>query len=352
MRLAGRHAIVPLVDHHLARVAPDIVPIPVRDSLRAAAQQGAVESLQLTGELVAVMRAFEQSAIDAMPFKGPTLAALLYGDISLRQYQDLDVLVQRQDLSAARAMLLDLDFEPAEPMSDAQRASLLASGHHERFVHPASAATVELHWSLNDKTLTHRDIEHCWWRDRQPVTIGGVAMRTLGAERMLLYLCMHAGNHSWARLSWICDFQRALRAYTSVDWSAVWRMAAENGAQRAVSVGLALVDFLFEGETLTVTAAGSRPRDRIATELTLTFAHRLFAGSEIDYGVDFRVQLRSRERLRDKIRYAWHVLAEPHPADVMLVGLPRALHGAYYVFRPIRLAWKHLVRRQQRTRTA
>jgi hypothetical protein len=61
--------------------------------------------------------------------------------------------------------------------------------------------------------------------------------------------------------------------------------------------------------------------------------------------VDFRVQLRARERKRDRLRYTWHVLATPHQADVALLGLPRVLHNVYYIVRPVRLLLKHLSRR-------
>jgi hypothetical protein len=345
IELASRHALVPLVAQELALAATDVVPPATVAELRARSQQGVMRSLQLSGELVAAVNAMTAFGADPMPFKGPTLAVLVYGSLSLRQYEDLDILVRREEVDRARKALLSLGYSPVSPYSASQRASIRLSGHHEQLVHAATGATIELHWSLNNRSLTHDSFEHHWWDNRQSVAIGGADMRTLGVEQMLLYLCMHGGKHSWARLSWLCDFQRALRAYPNAYWSRVWALARENGAARMVEIGLLLVESLLDGGALTAAAAQGRKADPEAKMLAELIARRLREQSSGEPSLDFRVQLRSRERQRDRLRYTWHILATPHPADIALLGLPRALHGVYYIFRPVRLLLKHLSRR-------
>jgi len=191
---------------------------------------------------------------DPMPFKGPTLAVLAYGSLSLRQYEDLDILVRKQEVERARKALLSLGYSPVNAYNESQRASIRLSGHHEQFVNLATRSTIELHWSLNNRSLSRDSFEHHWWENRQNVSIGGVEMRTLGVEQMLLYLCMHGGKHSWGRLSWLCDFQRALRAYPDAYWSRVWALARENGAARMVEIALLLVESVLDGPGFTTTA--------------------------------------------------------------------------------------------------
>jgi len=230
---ATQHAVIPLIDHELGHNAADLVAPDAASSLRAAAQEGAMRSLRLAGDLVAVQRALASAGVSAIPFKGPTLAVLVYGNLSLRQFEDLDILVRARELSRARDALFAVGFSPVLQLSDHQRASIVLSGHHEQLRHAESGTTVELHWSLNNRALTHDAFEHYWWEALQPVSIGGVTMHTLGSERLLLFLCMHGGKHSWARLSWLCDLHRALRTYTRADWAArarEWRAA--NGCDR------------------------------------------------------------------------------------------------------------------------
>jgi hypothetical protein len=350
--LASRHALVPLVAQELALAAPDVVPPATVAELRASSQQGVMRSLQLSGELVAAVSALTAFGADPMPFKGPTLAVLVYGSLSLRQYEDLDILVRREEVERARKALLSLGYSTVNAYNESQRASIRLSGHHEQFMHAATGATIELHWSLNNRSLTHDSFEHHWWNNRQSVAIGGVEMRTLGVEQMLLYLCMHGGKHSWARLSWLCDFQRALRAYPNAYWSRVWALARENGAARMVEIGLLLVESLLDGRALTAAAAQGRKDDAEAKVVAESIARRLRGQTVGEPSLDFRLQLRSRERQRDRLRYTWHILATPHPADVALLGLPRALHGVYYIFRPLRLLLKHLSRHVRLARAA
>lgn len=341
--LASRHAVVPLADQALTLAGAGIVPEGIADQLRSASLRGAMSALQLSADLVFAMRALAAAGVDAMPFKGPTLAALVYGNLSLRQYQDLDILVHRADVERTRTVLLSLGYLPAIAYDDDQRATLQLSGHHEQLVR--DGVTVELHWSLNNWALTHDTFERCWWEDRQPVTIGGVAMRTLGPERLLLYLCMHGGKHSWARLGWLFDLEFALRAYPAADWNAIWRLARENGAARMVGIGLALVRELLDEHELVSCALKSQREDPRAAEVVRLICDRIRGDEVFEPYLDYRVQMRSRERVRDRLRYTWHIVAAPHPADVTRIGLPRALHRMYYVLRPLRLVWKRIVRR-------
>jgi len=352
IELASRHALVPLVAQALERSAPDVVPRAALAELKASAQSGIMRSLLLGGELVGAVSALSARGVDPMPFKGPTLAVLVYGSLALRQYEDLDILVRLEEVEQARNALLSLGYAPVRAYNESQRASIQLSGHHEQLAHAATGATIELHWSLNNRSLTHDSFEHHWWDNRQSVAIGGVDMRTLGVEQLLLYLCMHGGKHSWGRLSWLCDFQRALRAYPNANWTRVWTLARENGTARMMEIGLLLVESLLGGGALTAAAARGRREDAEAKALAELIARRLRGQASGGPSLDFRVQLSSRERQRDRLRYAWHILATPHPADVALLGLPRALHGVYYIFRPVRLLLKHLSRRVRPVRAA
>lgn len=342
--LASRHAVVPLVDQHLGRSLTGALPSDFREKLRSAAQEWAARSLLLSAQLVSIVRGLKGANIDALPFKGPTLAALIYGNLALRQYQDLDILVRRTDLEPARRTLLALGFRPAVPYSESQRSSIELTGHHEQLLDDAGTL-VELHWSLNHRTLTHDSLELRWWEDRQTTAIGGESVRTLGPERLILYLCMHGGKHSWARLSWVADLQRALRGFPGVDWQLITDLALENGALRMVAVGIALTNGLFDANTTTTPALDHLVQHPSVQEIVAQFASRFLSAEEHDELLDLRVQLQLRDRWRDRARYTWHILARPHPADIALLRLPRQLHGAYYLLRPIRLIFRRLLGR-------
>ena len=59
----------------------------------------------MTSELIKVMKLFEENGVEYISFKGPVLSQLAYGDITLRQYVDLDILIKKEDLRKADNLL-------------------------------------------------------------------------------------------------------------------------------------------------------------------------------------------------------------------------------------------------------
>ena len=50
---------------------------------------------------------FAERNIEVLPLKGPVLAEALYGDVTMRAYNDLDLLVRRENFHRAEVLLLD-----------------------------------------------------------------------------------------------------------------------------------------------------------------------------------------------------------------------------------------------------
>ncbi|MBA3831443.1 MAG: nucleotidyltransferase family protein [Chthoniobacterales bacterium] len=346
---AAKHAIAALVAKALDRAPQTVVPSGIRDQFHEMARQSAMRGLQLAAELLAVLKEFESASVKAIPIKGPTFAMLLYGDLSLRAYEDLDILVHERDLERAVAALQMIGYRFRDALSSSQRQTLAANAYHVGFVHDHDGTNLELHWLLNHRTLAHPELEARWWKHSQSLTLGGMVVRTLAPDEILLYLCMHGGKHSWARLNWLCDLRQALRSYPDADWRAIWRAADRNGVARMVATGLALVDELLDGTSLTARPNSGRPLDSGVKPLVLAISERLMRPGTEPREVDFLTQFWMRERFWDRMRYAAHVLGVPHHADVAQLGLPPSMRRMYYILRPARLAWKHLLQRAHRT---
>src|SRR5256886_10494233 len=80
---------------------------------------------------------FAAAGIAAVPVKGPTLAALAYGDLARRESFDLDILVRRQDVAPAADLLRSLDYRADQVLSPGAEAARLATQYHRRLArHP------------------------------------------------------------------------------------------------------------------------------------------------------------------------------------------------------------------------
>jgi len=60
-----------------------------------------------------------------IPYKGPTLALAVYGNLALREFTDLDILVQTQNVRQAAELLKDRGYQGQFQLGSAQEADFL-----------------------------------------------------------------------------------------------------------------------------------------------------------------------------------------------------------------------------------
>jgi hypothetical protein len=95
VRRAFSHRLLPLLFHCLKEVCWDKVPETGKRKLEECAADIKKKNLRLTGELVRIIDGLREKGISAVPYKGPVLAHYLYGEIGLRQFDDLVPWVMR-----------------------------------------------------------------------------------------------------------------------------------------------------------------------------------------------------------------------------------------------------------------
>ena len=102
---AHRNQMVPLLYWSLYHAGTDSVPSPFMDQLRDYFHVNAKYNLLQTRELLRILGQFSDNGVACMPFKGPVLASSVYGQLSLRQFSDLDLLIDRGDIATATDLL-------------------------------------------------------------------------------------------------------------------------------------------------------------------------------------------------------------------------------------------------------
>src|SRR5690242_13453450 len=101
---AHSHRILPLVYRTFAESFIDRVPKVAMERLRSAFYANAKRNLSLTSELFQILIEFEKHNIPAIPYKGPILATAIYGEVSFREFSDLDVIVPKDRIEEATAI--------------------------------------------------------------------------------------------------------------------------------------------------------------------------------------------------------------------------------------------------------
>jgi hypothetical protein len=343
IRIAHRHGAAPLLYWSLNAACPEAVPRNFLSRLQVFFQANAQRNLFLTGELLKLLALLEAEGIAAIPLKGPVLAASVYGNLALRQFCDLDLLVHKQDVLRSKELLHSQGYRLWIQMTGAQEAAYLRSEHAYRFVRGDGRVIVELHWKIMPRRLAFPLDSERLWECLEPVSLGGVTMKNLPPEELLLILCMHGAKHYWSRLNWICDVAELVRVHHRLNWERVIEQAVALNSQRRLFLGLLLANEIL-GAPLPAAISHRLGKDPMVRQLTAEMRERLFCcedGLPTENLKWHLFQCRLMERLQDRAQYIQYCLWTPNDKDWMFLPLPAPLFFLYSLLRPIRLIGKH-----------
>ena len=104
-----------LVGLQLPAAASGVAPPEQISRFKEATRANAVRSLALTAELFKIMEVFRSQEILAIPYKGPVLAAQAYGNVALREYEDLDIVLHQRDMPKANEIMVGLGYRAKFP---------------------------------------------------------------------------------------------------------------------------------------------------------------------------------------------------------------------------------------------
>jgi hypothetical protein len=340
LALGRRHSVFPLLYRQLAAVVPQAVPATALQRLKETYQGNAARNLFLLGELERLLRAFADDGVTAIPYKGPLLALAGYGDLSLRRFVDLDVIVRRDDVERAIATLVRHGYRAEPVVSPTQQAFLIRTQHDLAFKKDDGRLIVELHWEVAPRLFAAEQSAEDLWGRASTRAVAGSPMLTLAPEDMLLALCIHGSKHLWERLAWVCDIAEWIAAHPDLQWSELLAHAERTGQQRMLLVGLGLAAELLDAP-LPSPAAAAITADPAIASLVARAKLVIFCDPPRPPGMisSLRFNLLARRERMAKWSYLRHLLT-PTDADVRAFRTPRALQFLYYVARPFRLLTK------------
>lgn len=337
LRLAEHHGVAPLV-YERVRSARLEIPETVVDELRRRYDDNARRNLTFVAELLRVVNALGAHGIDAMPYKGPVLAETVYGDLALREFSDLDVLVRPQDVGRAKEALKALEYAPNLDLSAVEERAYLRSGYEYTFDGPLGKNLLEIQWAIVPRFFAVDFSVADFFGRAALVDLGGRKVKTLSPEDLLLALCVHGVKHAWTRLCWLRDVA-AVMQLPRLDWEVALDRARELGIRRIVEVSLALGNRLL-GADMPEGVVDRVRNDGIVLELGAQIGKGI-PESE-DYRTDtmeyFRLMLRLRERASDRLRLVSRLALTSSVNEWRLVRLPAGLFPLYRVVRMYRLA--------------
>lgn len=334
---AHRHGVTPIVYRALRVTPAGLVPPDVLAALRRFHLENARRCLLLTGWLHRVVEGLAAAGVQAVPYKGPVLAALAYGNIASRQAGDLDLLIDPGNLATAKQALRGDGFRPQTPLETWQEHQLVRAAHPYTLVRDEERIVLELHWSVSPRSLS-AGLGGIFPRERlEEVAAAGTKFLTLPTDVLLIALCVHGAKHVWERLGWIVDVAELIARRPGLDWAGVLACAGETGHLRELLLGCLLARDLLGTD---LPEALSR---RVALDPTLP-ALAGVVSTQLGLAAQERLGIAETARFHLGVRGTWsdrfayfRFAMMPTVADWTAVPLPRWLAPLHYPLRVARL---------------
>ena len=354
IQLASAHSTLPLLYKELSQDFSDKFPSAILKQLETSFQINTLRNQYLTQELFRLLSVFAENNISAISFKGPSLAVQGYGELSLRAFSDLDILVRRQDFSEARKVLLAAGYNSVQPLygiadAEAQELALMESWGECAFQHVNGQFLVDLHGRLiaGEFPLLSADFEPFWDRTA-PVRLLDQDILAFCAEDLLLYLCIHGCKDLWKKLGWVCDIANLIQNQSDLDWACVIVRSQQFECEQMLWIGMSLAIELLSISIPEVA------RDRMQLvfkrqSLVNKIQAQILSGTypqDVQYSQIQRIAFHSQlvenraDRMRFYLQSAKNFILRhfrPNINDKAFISLPKELYSLYYVVRPVRL---------------
>lgn len=338
---AEKHRVFPLLCNALIPIFRDLIPEKIQKILKSYCFEVIAYNLQMAGYLLKIIELFRQNNILAVPVKGPALAQVVYGNLALREFSDLDIFIHKEDAIKARDLLLKQDYTLDLQLSKGQEKSYLGHENFFSLVNHQQRIVVDLHWELSGRynlvPITLEIIEN----ELTIVTLNGEAVPGLPLEKMLVYLCVHSSSHCWLCLEWIVCVAELLHANPGINWQQIFNWSSQLHCQRMVLLGVCLSVDLFDvvipdcvQEKIKVDKGVITLSEEIS--LQILDGKTGISGNEISWRFS-SIHFRVRDSFFDKCHYAGRLFFRPTIAEWQQYPLPSWLSFMYYLLRPYRL---------------
>jgi hypothetical protein len=218
---AGRHGVEGVLHHYVSlagyRLTPDVA-----EKLEERRIVQRLQQAPLYTALDESLDVLNAAGIRTVALKGPVLGERLYPEPRMRRSTDLDFLVARTDLEAAVAALESIGYRDQTGPS----ARYNREQHHCIHLHRPRSPAIEMHFQLHS-CFGRMPSDPVLSRAFRYETARGPVAWVLAPEDELLFLCLHAAGHCFARLSWLYEIKLLLHRHAYLDGTAVAARAVE-----------------------------------------------------------------------------------------------------------------------------
>lgn len=287
----------------------------------------------MTSELLKVLKILEENNILAIPFKGPVLSQIAYGDVISRQYVDLDILVEKKYIFRIFEILKNQNYNYDEDLF--QKKLDNKSIFHDISIYSEQGISFEFHWRLfSDEYKTDfKDLNLNEYLKN--ISISSKEINTFENELLLIYLSIHGTKHNWERVEWLVDIVRLIEN-SNLNWEKIFFIANYTKNEKILFTTLNLCSDILD---LNLEQFILKKIDKKIVNYSNAFKkyfYESFYDSENQGKNISKIQFDLLETSNSKLLFILS-LFKPTELEYKLIKIPRYLNFLYYLLRPINI---------------
>lgn len=342
LELASRHKLLPLLYWQLEHICLDEIPSEFMQNLKEFLKNNASKNLFFMKEVIEVIKTLNEQDIQSVPYKGPILAQQAYGNLTMRQFGDIDLFVRKDDVPRIKEILISKGYTPEFNLDSVQEQNYLKSQRELKFDHELKGICLELHWKFSGVFLNlPSNAEEIFLDDLISLNMGGVLIREISPENLLLILSIHNASHQWGRLAWLVDIVTLIKN-KEMDWQKVLKISRQLSIQKILFINLYMCQILFNLE-LDNDISGHLNDDSMI-KVSNSFLENYFLDiSENSLMENMIISISLRERKLDGIKDCLSGIFNPSFYELKHLKLPSPLFFLYYIYRPLNLLKRYKV---------
>lgn len=242
LKLSQQQEIAPLLYAKLTKhPQKNIIPSDIFKKMENIYLTNLFRNTVLWNEFTQIIESADEAEVKILPLKGIILSRTTYPNLALREFADIDVLIQGEDLFKIKEILSKRNYEEIK-----ERDAYLFS----KPLIPEVKCFLEIHTMLSPPRPNEIKIPKLWQRLRT-VVIDKREFNCLSQEDMFFVLALHIRRHTrMIRLKSIYDISQFLKTnQEKLDWQYIRKISRENHLNNSVYLLLYLSRELFDDAT-------------------------------------------------------------------------------------------------------
>lgn len=343
LNIANANKVLPLLYFQITANCPELIPTTYLNTLKNYCLKNSKKNLFLSQETLKLLALFKTNNISAIPIKGPVMTSYLYQNLSLREFNDLDFLVQETDLSLIKKLLTSQGYIPEIALTEIQEEAFIKY-HYQLVFKNKNGLEIDIHWRIAPKYFNNNFKFNDLWKELQETECGGEEIKSLSPENLLLILCINGTKDLWNELKTIVDITQLIKN-KEINWKKTIHKSQLLGMEKSLLIGTSLASTLLKIELPALISKKIKSNSQII-KLTKEICLKLLdIRKPIGMKEECCFQLKALDSFRHKVKYCFKLIMTPTLGDWQFISFPRHLSLLYYVTRPIRLAKKYLLGR-------